>query len=75
MGTKWDKRLSEVEKKMGEAGQLPIGQRGPFIGWGDDAEASFKPIRERLMSEFGTIDGAEFLRLSWGTPEPKSSAI
>jgi len=73
MTTKWDGRIDKLEEKLGAAGQLPQDKRGPFIGWGDDAEASFKPIRERLMAEFGTIAGAEFLRISWGTPEAKNN--
>jgi hypothetical protein len=73
MTTKWDGRIEKVEAKLGEVGKLPMSARGPFIAWGDDAEAKFKTIREKLMAEFNTISGAEFLTLSWGTPEPKNN--
>ena len=75
MASRYDKRLDKLEEKLGAAGQLPKDKRGPYFGWGDDAEASFKPIRERLMAEFGTTTGAQFLRLSWGTPEAKNAVI
>ena len=69
MTTRYDKRLSEIEKKIGEAGKLPLSARGPYVGWGDDAEETFAGIRKDLMERFGTTEGAKFIAISWGSPD------
>jgi hypothetical protein len=68
MTTKWDKRISEIEKKMGAAGRLPPEARGPFVAWANpEIEHPFADIKERLLQQYGTFAGAEFLLMSWGS--------
>jgi hypothetical protein len=68
MSNKWDKRISEIEKKMGEAGKLPLSVRGPYVAWANPAiEDPFADIKERLLQQYGTFAGAEFQLLSWGS--------
>jgi hypothetical protein len=70
MSTRYDKRLSEIEKKMGEAGRLPPEARGPHILWpGPGVEADFSEIKAGLMEKYGTTEGAEFIAISWGSPD------
>jgi hypothetical protein len=70
MSTKWDKRISEIEKKIGEAGRLPLSARGPFVAWANpEIEDPFADIKERLLQQYGTFAGAEFQLLSWGSEE------
>jgi len=68
MSTKWDKRIEEMEKKMGEPGKLPLSERGPFVAWANsEIEDPFADIKERLLQKYGTFAGAEFLLMSWGS--------
>jgi len=70
MSTRYDKRLSEIEKKMGEAGKLPLSARGPFIAWPDPGvKADFSGIKAELLAKYGTTEGAEFIAISWGSPD------
>ena len=74
MSTRYDKRLSEIEKKMGEAGKLPLSARGPFIVWPDPGvEADFSEIKAKLMAKYGTTSGAQFVAISWGKAADEKS--
>ena len=65
MSTRYDKRLSEIEKKMGEAGRLPPEARGPYILWPDPGvKADFSEVEDELMAKYGTTEGAEFISIS-----------
>ena len=66
MTTKFDKRISELENKIAQAGKLPKSERGPYIGWSqDDEDADFSETRDRLLKKYGTLEGAQFISLSW----------
>ena len=73
MASRYDKRIQHLEEKLGEAGKVPVGHRGPFIGWAGECEERFEEVKKDLLKRFGTIAGAEFLRISWGTPEAKNN--
>ena len=45
----------------------------PYIGWAGECEERFEEVKKKLLKRFGTTIGAEFLRLSWGTPEAKNA--
>ena len=67
---KYQKRIEKVEAKLGEAGKLPLSARGPHILWPDPGEkADFSEIETRLMKRFGTCEGAEFIAITWGSPD------
>ena len=75
MSTRYDKRLSEIEKKMGEAGRLPPEARGPHILWADPGvKADFSEIEAKLMRKHGTTEGAKFISISWGSPDERNAA-
>jgi hypothetical protein len=71
MSTKYDGRIDELEKKLGEAGKLPLSARGPYLGFigSDEREPDFSRIKAELMEKYGTIEGAEFQVISWGSPQ------
>jgi hypothetical protein len=67
MGTRYDKRIDQLEGKIGEAGKLPPSARGPFIVWPDPGEkADFSEIENELMRKYRTVEGAKFIEISWG---------
>ena len=71
---KYQKRIEKVEAKLGEVGKLPLSARGPFIVWPDPGvKADFTDIKAELMEKYGTTEAAQFVAISWGTPEPKNN--
>jgi hypothetical protein len=71
MGTRYDKRIEQLEGKIGEAGKLPLSARGPHILWPDPGgKADFSEIEAELMEKYGTYAGAKFISIGWGKPEP-----
>ena len=72
--TKWDKRLSDLEKQIKAKKGVPPEARGPHIVWLESSgeEADFSEIRADLMEKYGTIEGAEFQVISWGSPPPET---
>jgi len=75
MATKYDGRIDKLEQKISKAGQLPKSACGPFPIWreADSTDEDIRQAKERkkksLLEQFGTWKGAEFVVLSWGTPE------
>lgn len=73
MGTKWDRRIDEIEKRIGEAGKLPPSARGPFFAWADEEGVKhFSDIEQQLKERFKTTEGAEFVSIGWQEPKPKT---
>ena len=59
-----------MEKKLGEAGKLPESARGPYLDFigADEPEPDFSKIKAELMEKYGTIEGADFQVITWGSP-------
>ena len=68
--TKWDKRLSDLEKQIKAKKGVPPEARGPHILWPEPGvKADFSEIKADLMERYGTTEGAKFISISWGSPQ------
>ena len=72
---RFENRITKLEEKLQRRGRVPREYQGPYITWEqpqDGGEDPFVDIKAELMEKFGSIDGVQFWRISWGEGTPET---